>query len=281
MSFISTAVASRATPANARLAHSPARFAPARVGAWFDLLGWLAPLALLGAWIAATRNANDGGAHILVPPGRVAETARELIGSGVLAAHLRASLTRLAIGFGVGAGLGLVYGLLAGMLPSVESLFAPTFHAVRQVPSIAFIPMLILMFGVEETFKIVVVAKSTFFPIALATVEAVRGVPRSFLEVARVYRVRRLNLVRFIVLPAIVPPVVTGFRIALGRSWMVLVAAEILAAESGLGQMMERGRQMFRLDVVLVGVLFTSTAGIVIERGMRLVERRLGRWRHA
>jgi sulfonate transport system permease protein len=272
----STAVALRSPPA------SPSASAPRALYALYvRWVGWLGPLALLGLWVAATRHADDGAAHILASPAQVAQAALDLIRSGELAVHLRASLSRLAIGFGVGAGLGLGYGLVAGAIPTVESLCGPTFNAIRQVPSIAFIPMLILMFGVEETFKIVVVAKSTFFPVALATVEGVRGVPRSYLDVARVYRVRGLSLARFILLPAIVPPVVTGLRIALGRSWMVLVAAEILAADSGLGQMMERGREMFRQDVVLVGVLFTSVAGIALERGMRVVERRLGRWRRA
>jgi sulfonate transport system permease protein len=275
----STAVALRSTPAPVSASAPRARHA---VYALYDRwIGWLGPLALFGLWVTATRNADDGAAHILASPAQVAQAALDLIRSGELAVHLRASLSRLAIGFGVGAGLGLGYGLVAGAVPAVEALCGPTFNAIRQVPSIAFIPMLILMFGVEETFKIVVVAKSTFFPVALATVEGVRGVPRSYLDVARVYRVRGLSLARFILLPAIVPPVVTGVRIALGRSWMVLVAAEILAADSGLGQMMERGREMFRQDVVLVGVLFTSVAGIALERGMRVVERRLGRWRHA
>ena len=268
-STASTATASRSTTA-VRVSGGPDR-----------LLPWLAPCALLLVWMLATRHAGDGGVHILVSPGQVAEAVQELVRSGELWLHLRASLLRLATGYGVGVGLGLAYGLVAGALPSVEALFGPTFHAVRQVPSIAFIPMLILMFGVEETFKIVVVAKSTFFPVALATVEAVRGVPRRYRDVARVYRVRGLALARFILLPAVVPPVVTGLRIALGRSWMVLVAAEILAAESGLGQMMERGRQMLRLDVVLVGVLVTGLAGFALERGMRVLERRLGRWRQA
>ncbi len=276
MSFISsTTIAARTvlgTPAADRARRAPG----------FDRwLGWLGPLALLIIWVAATRSAGDGAAHMMVSPRQVLDAARELAGSGDLADHIRASVGRLAVGFTIGAGLGLAYGLVAGALPAVQSLFGSTFHALRQVPSIAFIPMLVLMFGVEETFKIVIVAKSTFFPVALATAEGVRGVPRSFLDVARVYRLRGLNLLRYVLLPATLPPIVTGLRIALGRSWMVLVAAEILAAESGLGQMMERGRQMLRLDVVLVGVLFTGVAGLALEEGMRLVERRLQRWRRA
>lgn len=239
------------------------------------------PLALLSLWFLATRANADGAPALLASPGEVVAAARELATSGELALHLRASVTRLFLGFALGAGIGLVVGVLLGVSRPFAALISPMFNAVRQTPAVAFIPMLVLMFGVEETFKIVLVAKSTLFPIALATSDGIKNIPRAYLEVARVYQVRGIALVRRVVLPAIVPPVVTGVRVALGRSWMVLVAAEILAAESGLGQMMEMGRQRLRLDVVLVGVLFTGLAGLVLERGMRAVERRFARWRLA
>ena len=269
-------------PLPASMAESPRPWALTTT--WVDrgpvrtLTGLLGGATLLALWVAATAEVKEGP-QLLVPPGQVIEAIRELAISGELAAHLQASLGRLALGFGVGGGLGLLFGLGIGASRTLDELLSPSFHAVRQIPSIAFIPMLVLMFGVEETFKIVVVAKSTFFPIALATAEGVRGVPRSQHEVARVLELRPWQLARHIVLPSIVPPVVTGVRVALGRSWMVLVAAEIIAAEAGLGQMMEHGRQMFRIDVVLVGVLVTSLAGILIERGMRRLERRLAPWR--
>lgn len=244
-------------------------------------LALVGPLALLLLWLVATRPNPDGAPALLVSPGDVLAAGRTLAASGELGDHVRASLTRLLFGFAIGTGLGLVIGVLLGLSRPFAALLSPTFNAIRQTPAVAFIPMLVLMFGVEETFKLVLVAKATMFPIALATADGIKGIPPAYVEVARVYQLRGLAMLRKVVLPAIVPPVVTGIRVALGRSWMVLVAAEILAAESGLGQLMELGRQRLRLDIVLVGVLFTGLAGVALERGMRGVERRLARWRHA
>ena len=238
----------------------------------------ISPLLLLGAWTWAC-HAGLFPEQILVSPQRVYVAGVELWDSGELAMHLEKSLSRLAIGFSIGALIGLAFGVAMGLSKRVEALCGPSFNAIRQVPTIAFIPMLILIFGVEETFKIVVVAKAAFFPIALATLDAVKGVPKQYFEVAKVYRLSTAQLVRRIILPATVPPVLTGFRISLGRSWMVLVAAELLAADSGIGQMMEMGRQMFRIDVVMVGVVITGLVGFVLDRGFRSLETRLVRWK--
>jgi sulfonate transport system permease protein len=195
-----------------------------------------------------------------------------------LQVHLHDSLWRLIAGFVAGSSAGLAFGVAMGLSRAVEQSFGPIFHALRQVPSVAFIPMLILLLGVEESFKVVIVAKAAFFPVALATMDAVHGIPRAHFEVARAYRLPLPLLLRRVVLPATVPPVVTGLRISLGRSWMVLVAAELLAADSGIGQMMEMGRQMFRLDIVLLGVVITGLIGFAMDRVFRAIEARLAAW---
>ena len=105
------------------------------------------------------------------------------------------------------------------------------------------------------------------------------GSLRSYVEVAQVYCFSRWQVIRTIVLPSIIPATLTGVRIALSRAWMVLVGAELLAAESGLGQMMELGRQMFRLDIVMLGVVLTGVIGFSLDRGFRLLEGRLMRWK--
>jgi sulfonate transport system permease protein len=239
------------------------------------------PVVLLAIWASFTRRPAPDGAQTLASPGQVLAAVRELSGNGQLLHHLRQSVTRLAAGFVTGAGLGLAFGLLMGLSPTTEELCGPLFHAIRQVPSVAFIPMMILLFGIEETFKIVVVAKASFYPVALAASDGVRNIPAGYLEVGRVYGLRRLALVRHVVFPAMLPGLVTGVRIALSRSWTVLVAAEIIASESGLGQMMEMGRQTMRQDVVLVGVFLTGVFGFLLDRSMRMAERRLAPWRAA
>lgn len=245
----------------------------------FERVVALLPLALLLVVWAAVSAADWYPRELLVPPLEVWAALRELLASGELQEHLRMSLGRLGFGMLVGCGSGLLFGVLMGLSKTVEVYTAPLFHVVRQVPSIALIPIFILIFGIGETFKILIVTKAAFFPVALAAYTAVQGISKHWLEVARVYRLPRVALFRRIVVPATVPPIVTGVRLALGRSWGTLVAAELLAAESGIGQMMEFGRQMFRLDVVMLGVVITGLIGFGLDRAIRLLERRLVRWR--
>ena len=236
------------------------------------------PLLLLAAWVWVCQ-AGVFPEQILVSPQRIWQVAVELWQSGELQEHLQQSLLRLALGFWIGALLGLAFGVATGECKWVEDYCSPLFNAVRQVPTVAFIPMLILIFGVEETFKIVVVAKAAFFPVWLATHDAVKNIPRSYFEVAQAYRLPTKDLICRLILPASVPPVLTGLRISLGRSWMVLVVAELLAADSGIGQMMEMGRQMFRIDIVMLGVVVTGLIGFALDRGFRCLEARLAGWR--
>jgi sulfonate transport system permease protein len=244
---------------------------------WRKARLWFSPLVLLLIWFQVCRT-GFFPEQILVSPGVVLETFRELWVSGELQEHLGKSLYRLALGFVLGVVLGITFGVGMGLSKTVERLFSPFFNAIRQVPSIAFIPMFILIFGVEETFKIVIVLKAAFFPVALAAYDAVKGIPQRFVEVAKVYRLPTRHLVSKLVLPSTVPPILTGMRLSLTRAWIVLVAAELLAADSGLGQMMEMGRQMFRIDVVMVGVILTGVVGFVLDRGCQWIERHLVRW---
>ncbi|MBC9248878.1 ABC transporter permease [Pseudomonas alcaligenes] len=245
----------------------------------FTRLSWfLSPLAVLLAWFLVA-NAGWYPSQLLVPPQHVYEAFLELLGSGELREHLQNSLSRLAIGFAIGAGSGLLFGTAMALSKNVEAYCAPLFHTLRQIPSIALIPMFILFFGVEETFKVLIVTKAAFFPVALAASEGVKGIPRSYFDVAAVYRLPLWSLLKDVAFPAAAPPIVTGLRISLSRAWMVLVAAELLAADSGLGQMIEMSRQMMRIDIVMVGVLVTGLVGFILDYGFRLLEKHLFRWK--
>jgi len=244
-----------------------------------DALSLLAiPLAMLALWVLVTR-AQWVPEQLLVSPMKVIEAANELWEGGELQEHLQKSLMRLWLGFFTGASLGLVFGVLMGLSKSVEEYCEPFFTALRQIPSIAFIPMLILIFGIDETFKIIIVAKAAFFPVALGGYDGVRGIPKNYFEVAKVYQCPLSPLIKRVVIPATVPQILTGLRLSLSRSWMVLVAAELMAADSGIGQMMEWGRQMFRMDIVVVGVFITGLIGFALDYGFKWLESRLARWK--
>jgi len=240
----------------------------------------LAPVALLGLWQLACLSGLFPP-QVLVPPSEVARTLASLAASGELERHVGESMFRLAVGFLIGAAAGLAFGATIALSRLAEAALSPLFFALWQVPVIAFVPMLVIFLGIDEPFKIAVVVLASFFPVALATFDGIRGVPKAWFEVARVYRTRLPDLVGRILIPATIPAVLTGLRIALTRAWVVLVAAELLAADSGIGQMMEMGRQMFRIDMVLAGVVVSGLIGFALDRGAKAIERRATRWRTA
>ncbi|HEY0285557.1 MAG TPA: ABC transporter permease [Pseudomonas sp.] len=217
--------------------------------------------------------------QLLVPPAFVWDAFKDVLHSGELLEHIRFSLSRLGMGFALGASAGLLFGVALALSKTVEVYCSPLFHTLRQIPSIALIPMFILAFGVEETFKVLIVTKAVFFPVALATCEGIKAIARSHFEVARLYRLPLRDVIVDVAFPAAAPSIVTGLRIGLSRGWMVLVAAELLAADSGLGQMIEMSRQMMRIDIVMVGVVVIGLFGFVLDYGFRLLEKHLFRWK--
>lgn len=238
------------------------------------------PLLLVGLWQAASASGLVP-TQVLVPPAQVLATAAELWANGELSRHLVASLTRLTSGYLIGAAIGLIFGAGMALSRLTRDLFAPLFLALRQVPVLSFMPLLVLLLGIEEQFKIAIVAITALFPVALAAFDGIRDMPKAWFEVARVYRTPLPALVLRILAPAALPPIATGLRIGLTRAWLVLVAAELLAADSGVGQMMEMGRQLFQLDVVLAGIVVSGLIGFALDHAMRRAEARLARWRTA
>ncbi|WKL56741.1 ABC transporter permease [Asticcacaulis sp. ZE23SCel15] len=238
------------------------------------------PLLLLIVWQAVTAF-KLFPPEVLVSPTAVVSAFGEVITTGELQRHLSESLTRLAGGFTAGASLGLLFGLALALSKTVERVFGPTFQALRQVPVLAFIPMLILLLGIDEVFKIIIIAKAAFFPVALAAYDSVKGVPKSYFEVSSLYRAPWWVLISKILIPATIPNILAGVRLSLTRSWLVLVAAELIVADSGLGQMMEMGRQMFRLDIVMVGVIVAGVIGFGLDRLFQLLQAHALRWKTA
>jgi len=241
-------------------------------------LAWLSPIAflLLWAWVAHIGLVSP---RLLASPARVFESFLDLLNSGELQEHVLKTLSRLSVGYVIGALSGLLFGIVMALSKNVEEFFAPTFHAIRQIPTIALIPIFILVFGIDETFKIAIVIKASFFAVALASYEATKGVSKQYFEVAAIYKLPTQVVYTKVILPAILLPTVTGLRIAFTRSWTILIASELLVADSGLGQMMQEGRDMFRLDIVLVGVVLTGLIGFVIDRLFKLGEKHLVPWR--
>ena len=177
----------------------------------------------------------------------------------------------------VGALAGIALGAASGYSSLFRTLVDPTLQGLRAIPSLAWVPLFILWFGIFEQSKIILIAVGVFFPVYLGVSSAIRSVDRKIVEVGQVFRLKGLQLVRRILLPAILPQVVTALRVGLGLGWMFVVAAEIMGASEGLGYLIVYGRQLFQLDLVMASVVVVGVVGFAINRLLDALEKRLRR----
>lgn len=240
-------------------------------------LGALLPTAVLLALELAAR-LGYLPLNLMPPPTAVVETLREMAASG-LADHVLASSARVATGFLIGATLALLTGAAVGLSQRAEALLDPSFQALRAIPSLAWVPLLLLWLGIDEASKIVLIAIGAFFPVYMGVGSGFRGADRKLVEVAQLYRISRAQLVRRVLLPAASPAILTGLRNGLSLSWMFMVAAELIAASSGLGYLLSDGRETSRADIVLAAIALLALLGKCSDSLMLVVENRLLGWR--
>jgi sulfonate transport system permease protein len=239
--------------------------------------GLIAPLALLVVWwVGSTRGWMPE--QVLPPPDAVASALADLWNSGDLTTNALISLRRVVVGFAVGTAAGIVLGTAMGLSRRTEEVIRPFFTAAAQVPAIGWIPLMMLVAGIGEPLKIIVIAVAACVPVTLNTLAGARAVPRGFYEVASVFRYNHRQILWRVVLPASVPQVFTGLRFGLTNAWLALVAVELLASSEGLGYLLVWGRQMFQLDLVLAVMLVIGVVGFALDAGLAFIERRLQRW---
>ena len=208
-----------------------ARIAPKyRLGRWTrPALGLLLPLVLAVFWELAVRLGLSNG-RLVPPPSVIFTTFSDLWQTGELQAHALTTLWRVAAGFAFGVAAGTILGALAGYSGLLHRLVDPTLQALRSIPSIAWVPLFILWFGIFEASKIILIAVGVFFPVYLGVMGAVVSVDRKIVEVGRVFRLSAFGMIRRILLPAVLPAYVIALRAGLGLGWMFVVAAEFLGA---------------------------------------------------
>ena len=240
-------------------------------------IGALLPASLLLALEAASR-LGWIAPHLLPPPSEVLKTLWWLFDHG-LAGHVLASGLRVLVGFAIGAGLALGIGALVGLSPRSERFLDPSFQALRAIPSLAWVPLLLLWLGIDEAPKIVLIAIGAFFPVYMGVASGFRDVDRKLVEVARMASLSAFALVRRVLLPAAMPAVLTGLRNGLSLAWMFMVAAELIAATKGLGYLLTDGRETSRADIVLAAILLLALLGKLSDTLMQRLERHLLAWR--
>jgi sulfonate transport system permease protein len=271
------AVAERAPPTRLSRAESAApRLARGGGAARRRLgLGLIIPLALLLAWEAACRAGFFPPNQLPAPTAIVKEMAG-LAATGELFGHIGITLYRVFAGFLLGAAAATVAGAMTGYSRTLRDLLDPLVQALRNVPSLAWVPLFILWLGIYELSKVTLIAVGVFFPVYLNLMTGIQSVDRKLVEVGRVYRLSGWRLVRRVLLPATLPSYLVGLRSGLGLGWMFVIAAELMGASKGLGYLLLDGQQSSRPQVIIGSLILFALFGkltdvILVAIGNRLV----------
>ncbi|MES2610098.1 MAG: ABC transporter permease [Pseudomonadota bacterium] len=251
--------------------HRPDRRASSR---WW---GAALPLAFLAGLELAVR-LGWVAPHLLPPPSEIARTLLALAEQG-LAGHVLVSTARVLAGFALGAGLAIALGVWVGLSRRAEALLDPSFQALRAIPSLAWVPLLLLWLGIDEGAKLALIAIGAFFPVYMGVASGLRDVDRKLVEVAEMAGLGPIALARRVLLPAALPAVWTGLRNGLSLAWMFMVAAELIAATRGLGYLLTDGRETGRADIVLAAIVLLALMGKLTDSGMQALENRWLSWR--
>jgi sulfonate transport system permease protein len=240
--------------------------------------GAVAPLLLLMLWRIVV-SAHVFRSDQLPPPGAVWDAGGALARDGALWTHVWASTQRVVLGFAIGGSFGLAVGAVVGLCRPAAVLLGPTIGAVRAVPSLAWVPLLILWLRIGEDSKVTLIAIGAFFPAYTTLSSALRHVDVKLVEAGRAYGLSGLGLLRSVLLPATTPAVLAGLRLALAQSWLFLVAAELIASSKGLGFLLVDSQNNGRTDRLVLAIVLLALLGKLSDAVLGIAERwALRRW---
>ena len=222
-------------------------------------------ILFLIVWEVAPRVVPGVNLQMFPPPSGVVGTLWDLVASGELAGHAWSSLKRAISGFVLGSTAGILAGLLTGRLMILRDLSDPVLHSLRSIPSIAFVPLAIVWFGLGETPKIALITWGTFFPVWVNTFIGVRDVPSIYVRSAASLGASPSGIMLQVVLPAALPFVIAGLRQATAVAFVILVAAELVGASSGLGYLISFSHLVFRVDMMFVGLMALGALGFLAD----------------
>ena len=246
---------------------------------WFSRwTRFLGPLLILVIWQLAV-SIDHLPANQLPSLGNVWSTGRDLIADGTLQSALLTSLRRVALGLLLGVSIGTGLALLSGLSLVGERIVDPVMHMFRTMPVLALLPLFVLWFGIGEKAKVYLIGWAVIFPIYINLYAGIRGVDAKLVEAGSVLGLKRWGQIRHVILPGALPQFLTGLRLALGVSWLVLVAAEEINATSGLGYLITNAQNLMQTDVIFVGLIVYSLLGLATDVLVRLIERFTLSWR--
>lgn len=223
-------------------------------------------------------------APLFLPPPQVVLQKLILIASpqgfmdATLWQHLGASLARMLVALFFAALIGIPVGIAMGLSPAIRGLLDPLIELYRPVPPLAYLPLMVIWFGIGETSKILLIYLAIFAPVTLSTLAGVKNAQQVRIRAAQALGASRWQLLRYVILPGALPEILTGLRIGLGVGWSTLVAAELIAATRGLGFMVQSAGEFLATDVVLAGIAVIALIAFGLELGLRALQRRLTPW---
>lgn len=247
-------------------------------GRWKALLGFLSPVVVLVLWeIAVPLGFLDG--RFFPPPHAIAGTFWRMTTDGTLFSDVWVSLVRIILGFLAGAIPGLIIGLSMGLFRPVRWLLRPVISATYPIPKLALMPLIILMFGFGETQKVITIALGTFFMVLINTMAGVLNLEKIYLDVAKNYGASRMDFYTRIALPGAMPLIFTGLELGMGMALLLIVAAEMTGAISGIGYRIWAAQAVFKTKEMFVAFILISLLGYLFAEGLSSLQRRVIPWK--
>lgn len=238
---------------------------------------FLLPVMLIFLWQWASSQGRMSEL-ILPAPGKIVANLIDQIKTGQLQQDILSSVLAVGKGFVIGSVLGIFFGILMGIIPKVNLFFSLVFDGIRQVPGIAYFPLIILWFGIGDLSKVVLVALGAFFPVLMNTLDGVRNTDKKYLDLVRMYKVNKFDMLRGIYLPSALPFVCTGLKLGAGTAWASVVVAEICGASSGLGYRIATSQQLMKSDVMIVDIFVIGVLGWLVNQILDKALSRVAKW---
>ena len=243
-----------------------------------DWIGFILPVAILIAWELITRW------HWVKPlflprPVLVVTSFWEMLWEENLFNDFKVSAQSVVPGFLVGSVIGILTGIVMGLSKTAERVLGPTLNSLRQVPTLAWLPLIILWVGAGSFAKTVIIGKAVFFPVFLNTLQGIRGVSKEYVEVARIFGYSKVRLLRRVIIPAAMPSIFVGIRYGAGLAWAILIFAEMLGGHYGLGYLLTRSQELLLTSQLFVVIGIIGLVGYSVDIGLRRIETQVLRWR--
>ncbi len=244
------------------------------------VLGLIVPIVVVLLWWWATSTGKIPSSLLPTLP-MVGTAFIDMVKTGQLQEDLLISLSRVVKGFLTASVLGILLGTAMGMSKTVQSMLLPLITTLRQIPMIAWFPLIILWCGIGESSKVVIIVIAAFFPVLVNTLSGIQSTPDGYIEVAQLYHLSRWQRFIKLYLPHALPQILVGVKLGLSTSWMAVVAAELVAATSGIGFRMNDARSMMRSDRVIVCMIVIGLVGILMDKAVSILFGFLTPWEKA